>query len=79
MAHLKSKPTSDQMRKARRCGFRAKRPKKPRAGASLNALEGYVARYNNWVGKVHDACKRHDNQEKAKTRRDKLKEQIARH
>lgn len=34
---------------ARRSGYKKKKPKKPRAGASLTVLENYVVRFNEWV------------------------------
>jgi len=68
---LKSKPTSDQISSARRGGFKGKRPKKPKANASLSVLERWGERYNGWVDKVNGA--RNDN-----SHREKLKNEIRR-
>jgi len=68
---LKSKPTSDQIRDARKGGFKGKRPRKPKAGASLRTLENWGNRYNGWVDKVNGA--RNDN-----SHREKLKNEINR-
>lgn len=45
---LHKKPTSDQIRDARKGGYRTKRPRKPKAGASLTVLENWETRYNDW-------------------------------
>lgn len=76
MATLKSKPTSDQLRLARKGGFKGKRPKKPKAGATLNAMENWVSRYNDWVSKVHGGIKNIKEKEKSKSKRETLKRQI---
>lgn len=48
MATIK-KLTPAELASARRAGYKRKKPKKPRASATLNALEAFVARYNEWV------------------------------
>ena len=69
--HLDKKPTSDEMRQARKAGFRRRRPKKPKMSSSKNALENYAGRYNDWCKGMRQAVK--DGKE-----REKLQEQIRR-
>lgn len=52
---LKNKPTSDQLREARKGGFKRKRPSKPKAGANYNTLANWAGKYNDWVALVHKA------------------------
>jgi len=62
MASLK-KISVDELRKARKSGFKRKSPKRPKRSAGLSVLESYIARYNAWVddarSKMRDASKRH--------------------
>lgn len=57
-----SKLSAEDLRKARKAGFKKKAPKKPKQSASLATMEGYVARHNDWVKqarqKVADGKKR---------------------
>ena len=60
MAHitLKKKPTSDQLKEARKGGFKTTRPSKPTRTAAgtpvtLARLEAWKTTYNNWVDKVN--------------------------
>ena len=75
MAELK-KYTSDQMAKAKKMKFKTKRSKKPSAKASLNALEGYVVRYNSWVDRIKDKAKEYEQKEKDKKRKSDLLKKI---
>jgi hypothetical protein len=49
------KISNEELRLARKGGFRRKKPKKPAGKASLNVLQGWVTRNNEWV---KDAKKR---------------------
>lgn len=60
------KISNEDIRKARKAGFKRKKPSKPKAKTEL-ALENWIARYNNWVkdakskisdGKKLDALKK---------------------
>ena len=51
-----SKINPDELRLARKAGFRKKAPKKPGRGASLTVLENYVSRHNNFVKEVKAAA-----------------------
>lgn len=53
--NLKKKPTSDQLKEARKGGFNTKRPEKPKAGTTFKSLESWGKKYNSWVSKVHSA------------------------
>ena len=44
-----SKISNEELRKARKAGFKRKKPKMPKKSASYASLEGYVGRYNEWV------------------------------
>lgn len=63
------KLSAEQLRLARKAGFKRKAPKKPKQSASLATMEGYVARHNQWV---KDAKSRIAGEK----RREKLKKQI---
>ena len=54
---LHKKPTSDQIKDARKGGFKNQRPTKPKAGATLNALESWEIRYNEWCKGITDGAK----------------------
>jgi len=77
-----SKLTDIELRAARSAGYKAKRPKKPKGGATLTVLENWVGRYNEWVRKA----KAKTAEKKAKTtkkdsevnKRKALKEKISR-
>lgn len=70
------KVTPAEISKARKAGVKAKKPRKPR-GKSLNALEGYVTRYNAWVDKIKDGVKKYNKIEADKKKQQKLKAAIA--
>lgn len=57
-----SKISTEDLRKARKAGFKKKAPKKPKQSASLATMESYVSRYNQWCKdarqKVADGKKR---------------------
>jgi len=44
-----AKLSADQLRQARKAGFKRKAPKKPKQSASLSVMENYVAKHNSWV------------------------------
>jgi len=67
---LHKKPTSEEIRDARRGGYKNKRPNKPKAGASLTVLENWETRYNNWCDGVKDGAK-------AGVKRDNLRKEIS--
>jgi hypothetical protein len=50
------KITPEQLRQAKKCGFKRKAPKKPKRGATVSAMENYIVRYNEWV-KAAKSCK----------------------
>lgn len=50
-----SKVTAEQIRLARKAGFKKKAPKKPKQSASLATLEGYVSRHNDWAKQLKAA------------------------
>lgn len=68
--------TPDQLRKAKKAGFKKKKPKKPKASASLTVLENWVSRYNAWIDDAKNKIKEADRKEKEKAKREKLKNQI---
>ena len=43
------KLSAEELRKARKAGFKKKAPKKPKLSSSLSTMEGYVSRHNDWV------------------------------
>lgn len=49
------KVSSDEIRKARKAGFKRKAPKKPKKSASLSTLESYVSRHNEWAKSLKEA------------------------
>jgi hypothetical protein len=50
------KVSPENLRIARKGGFKAKQPKKPKMNASTLVLERYVARHNDWVKRVNAAA-----------------------
>jgi hypothetical protein len=52
------KISDEVLRKARKGGFKAKAPKRPKMSASANTLLSYISRYNNWVAKANEASKK---------------------
>lgn len=57
-----AKLSAEQLRLARKAGFKKKAPKKPKQSASLSTMESYVSRYNDWCKqarqKISDGKKR---------------------
>ena len=76
MAKIKSY-TKDQYANAKKAGMKAKKPKKPKAGASLTQLENWVDRYNSWVDKITEGDKKYKRKEADKKKRESLKKQIS--
>jgi len=44
-----SKISREDIRKARKAGFKKKALKKPKASASLGVIENYISRQNDWI------------------------------
>jgi len=72
-----AKFTRDQLKNARKAGFRRKKPNKPKAGASLNSLEAWVLRYNDWVKDMKEKDREHKKNLTDKKKREKLKRDIS--
>jgi len=68
--------TDDQLKNSRKAGFKAKRPKKPKASATKKVLENWIGRYNDWVKKVKAGDSKFKGIEADKKARIKLKDQI---
>jgi len=47
--------TSQQIKDARRAGFKMKVPKKPKRKTE-DSIQNYFVRYNNWVDRMKDAA-----------------------
>ncbi len=56
MASIK-KFTQDEMRLAKKAGFKRKKPKKPKASSTLSVQENYVSRYNAYVDEIKRKAK----------------------
>jgi len=54
MASL-AKFTPEDLRLARKAKFKKKRPKKPKSN-TINAMETFVAKYNDWVHELKRAA-----------------------
>ena len=78
MASLK-KYSDKEWSEAKKAGFRRKKPKKPKASASLTVLNNYVTRWNKYVDDVKKAAKKYRTKEAEKKKRDSLKEKIRGH
>lgn len=63
------------IKKARSAGVKAKKPRKPKT-KSLNALEGYIGRYNAWIDKLKEGVKKFNKMQADKKRQAKLKATI---
>jgi ADP-glucose pyrophosphorylase len=50
------KVTTDERRQARLAGFRKKKPKKPKS-RTVNAMENYISRYNDWAKELKSKAK----------------------
>ncbi len=66
MATIK-KISHDELRLARKGKFKRKKPKKPKANATLTTYKNWVARYNAWVDDAKRAAKEYKELEKLKT------------
>ena len=75
MAAIK-KLSAEELRKARKSGFKRKKPKKPKASASLTVLENWVSRYNQWVDDAKAKIKQAAEKEREKKKREDLKAKI---
>ena len=75
MATLKTF-TEEQKRKARKMGFKSKAPKRPKASASLQSLENWTARYNNWIDRLKEKAAAYDKKEKDKKKKASLLKSI---
>jgi len=64
MAKLASLSTEDQ-RKARKGGFKRKAPKKPKS-KTVNSIESYIDRHNQWVKDARAAITKHNKLETLK-------------
>lgn len=49
--------TDEELRQARKGGFKRAKLKKPKAGATLTQLENYVSRHNKWVDDMKEKAK----------------------
>jgi len=56
--------TAEELRKARKSGFRKKAPKKPKTSASVSTLESYVSRFNAYVDEMKAKAKETDKKDK---------------
>jgi hypothetical protein len=52
----KANYTSDELKKARRAGFKRKRPKQPKR-VTENSVSNYLTKYNEWVRELKAAAK----------------------
>jgi hypothetical protein len=60
------KINDETLRKARKAGFKAKAPKKPKQSASATVMKNYIARHNEWVSKANEAAKKSNEKEALK-------------
>jgi len=77
MAKAIKKYTADEYRNAKKMKFKAKKPKKPKASATLNSLESYIERYNNWVDKIKAKSKDFKTKESDKKKIQTIKKTIS--
>jgi len=70
--------TADQLRKARKSGYKRKKPKKPSAKSSLTTLENWILRYNEWVRGAKESIAKRERKEKEEEKRKKLLQSIKR-
>lgn len=75
MATPKKFSKSD-LSKARKAGFKRKKPKRPKQSASLTVWENYVARWNNWVDDAKAKIKEKADKEREKEKKKKLITQV---
>jgi len=55
-----TKVSPEEIRKARKAGFKRKAPKKPKRSASAQTLENYISRHNAWAKDLKAAGKNVD-------------------
>lgn len=60
------KISPDDLRTARKGGFRKKKPKKPSAKASLSTLQNWVSRNNSWVKEAKQRASEYKKAQKLK-------------
>ncbi len=60
---------AEDKRLARSDGFKKKAPKKPKQSASMNSMENYISRYNDWAKELKERAK-------AGKKRDDLKKEV---
>lgn len=68
--------SSEELRKARKNGFKRKRPKKPKKSAGVGVLENFIVRHNEWVKDAKAAKAKVNEKNKAKEKKAALKKQI---
>jgi hypothetical protein len=69
-------PTPEQLKAARRAGFKGKKPKKPKT-KTMAALEAWLSRYNAWCKAVRDASAQDAKNQAAEQKRKKLAQAIS--
>ena len=57
---------TEELRLARKGGFRRKKPKKPSGKASLGVLQSWVSRHNDWVKEAKKRASDHKTAQKLK-------------
>jgi hypothetical protein len=62
---------------AKKVGFKSKKPKKPKASATLNAFESYIVRYNEFVKRLKEKAQMFDKKEADKKKREVLRKKVA--
>jgi len=68
--------TPEQLVKAKKQGFKGKKPKKPTAKASLTTLQNYIVRYNEYVKKIKDKATEYDKKQSDLKKREILKNKV---
>ncbi len=72
-----AKLADSELREARRAGFKTRKPKQGKL-KTMNAMEGFVSRNNDWVRRAKDKIKDHKKKESDKKKLKDLKAQIRR-
>lgn len=60
------KISTEELRKARKGGFKKKKPKKPKSSASLTTFENWISRNNDFVKEAKQRAKDYEKKEKLK-------------
>ena len=68
--------TPEQLIKAKKQGFKGKKPKKPKAKANLRTLENYIVRYNEYVKKIKLKASEYDKKLQDLKKREILKNKV---